>query len=101
LGKELGWPKVLLSSIHIPSPYAAARNSFPVCRFVPYFTPWNGVLITHESMIEKTCIDCYTIPIPLLTSPLKGEESANFPPLQGEGKGGGGVNQVSIHLWTD
>ena len=34
-------------------------------------------------------------PIPLLTSPLKGEESReardDFPPLQGEGKGGGGV----------
>jgi hypothetical protein len=29
-------------------------------------------------------------PIPLLTSPLKGEE-AIYPPSQGEGKGGGGV----------
>ena len=31
-------------------------------------------------------------PIPLPTSPLKGEECSAFPPLQGEGKGGGGVN---------
>jgi hypothetical protein len=27
-------------------------------------------------------------PIPLLTSPLKGEEHNDFPPLQGEGGGG-------------
>jgi hypothetical protein len=33
------------------------------------------------------------IPIPLPTSPLKGEEAIVFPPLQGEGKGGGGVNR--------
>jgi hypothetical protein len=38
------------------------------------------------------------IPIPFLTSPLKGEEHKDFPPLQGEGKGGGGVNQMSIQL---
>jgi len=41
------------------------------------------------------------IPILLLTSPLKGEEHSVFPPLQGEGKGGGGVKQMSIQLWTD
>jgi hypothetical protein len=35
-------------------------------------------------------------PIPLLTSPLKGEEDNAFPPLQGEGKGGGGINQMFI-----
>ncbi len=29
-------------------------------------------------------------PIPLLTSPLKGEELSGYPPLQGEGQGGGG-----------
>ena len=39
------------------------------------------------------------IPIPLLTSPLKGEEHNDFPPLQGEG--GGGVPQMFIQLWTD
>ena len=33
--------------------------------------------------------------------PLDGEEGSDFPPLQGEGKGGGGVNQMSIQLWTD
>jgi hypothetical protein len=48
------------------------------------------------------------IPIPLLTSPLKGEEHNVLPPLQvgttrdrGEAKGGGGVKQMSIQLWTD
>ena len=62
------------------------------------------------------------IPIPLPTSPLKGEEHSDSPPLQGEGKGaavqsrhndakvgtgtmapdgGGGVNQMSFQLWTD
>ncbi len=64
---------------------------------------------TNESVIEKTYL--YTAPknpIPLLTSPLKGEEhndhpskgeeDNDFPPLQGEGKGGGGVNQMSIQL---
>ena len=34
-------------------------------------------------------------PIPLLTSPLKGEERSDFPPLQGEGQGGGGVKYVT------
>jgi len=60
------------------------------------------------------------IPIPFLTSPLKGEEDKHFSPLRGrdttislpfslparsrfgegrgEGKGGGGPNQMSIHL---
>jgi hypothetical protein len=38
------------------------------------------------------------IPIPLLPSPLKGEKQNVFPPLQGEGKGGGGVKQMSIQL---
>jgi hypothetical protein len=33
-------------------------------------------------------------PIPLLTSPLKGEEWCDFPPSQGEGRGGGGVKDV-------
>jgi len=40
-------------------------------------------------------------PIPLPTSPLKGEVCSDFLPLQGEGKGGGGVNQMPIQLWTD
>jgi len=35
-------------------------------------------------------------PIPLPTSPLKGEELIVFPPLQGEGQGGGGVKQTLI-----
>jgi hypothetical protein len=39
------------------------------------------------------------IPIPFLPSPLKGEEQNDFPPLQGEGKGGGGVHQMSIQVW--
>jgi len=39
------------------------------------------------------------IPIPFLTSPLEGEEYNGFPPLQGEGKGGGGVNQMSTQQW--
>jgi hypothetical protein len=34
-------------------------------------------------------------PIPLLTSPLKGEERGDFPPLQGEGQGGGGVKYAT------
>ena len=29
---------------------------------------------------------------------MKGEEGSDFPPFQGEGKGGGGVNQMSIQL---
>jgi len=39
-------------------------------------------------------------PIPLLTSPLKGEESRvardDFPPFQGEGQGGGGVDASRV-----
>ncbi len=38
---------------------------------------------------------------PIATQSLKGEEHNDFPPLQGEGKGEGGVNQMSIQLWTD
>jgi hypothetical protein len=30
--------------------------------------------------------------------PLKGEVGSDSPPFQGEGKGGGGVNQMSIQL---
>jgi hypothetical protein len=41
------------------------------------------------------------IPIPLPASPLKGEERSVFPPLQGEGKGGGGIKQRFTQLWTD
>jgi len=51
-------------------------------------------------------------PLPFLTSPLKGEEasdsyplhgykSSDLPPLQGEGKGGGEVNQMSFQLWIN
>jgi hypothetical protein len=40
-------------------------------------------------------------PIPFLTSPLKGEENKASPPLQGEGKGGGGLNLISIQLWVE
>jgi hypothetical protein len=66
--------------------------------------------ITNEAIVEKTLMILpLQIPIPFpvsstgqaLTSPLKGEEQNGFPPLQGEGKGGGGVNQTSIQLWTD
>jgi excinuclease ABC subunit A len=35
-------------------------------------------------------------PIPFPTSPLKGEEDSIFPPLQGEGQGGGGVKHTMI-----
>ena len=56
-------------------------------------------LSTNESIIEKTYLLLRQPPIPLLTSPLKGEEHNVFPPLQGEGKGGGGVNEMSIQLW--
>jgi len=38
------------------------------------------------------------IPIPLLTSPLKGEEAINYPPHQGEGEGGGGVKPEWIRI---
>jgi hypothetical protein len=58
-------------------------------------------VVTNESIIEKTYLCCSKqIPIPLLPSPLKGEEQNVFPPLQGEGKGGGGVKQMSIQLST-
>jgi hypothetical protein len=53
-----------------------------------------GTLILKHLINEST-------PIPLLPSPLKGEEHNVSPPLQGEGKGGGGVNQMSIRVWTD
>jgi len=33
-------------------------------------------------------------PIPFLTSPFKGEERSNFPPPEGEGKSGGGIEDV-------
>jgi len=56
--------------------------------------------LTNEAIIKKKIL-LRQMPIPFLTSPLKGEEQKDFPPLQGEGKGGGGVNQTSIQLWTD
>ncbi len=31
-------------------------------------------------------------------SPSKGEELNNFPPFQGEGQGGGGVNEMSMFV---
>jgi len=40
------------------------------------------------------------IPIPFPTSPLKGEEHKDVPPLQGEGKGGGGVPSKSSSKGT-
>ncbi|OGP74420.1 MAG: hypothetical protein A2V86_16975 [Deltaproteobacteria bacterium RBG_16_49_23] len=42
------------------------------------------------------------LPIPLSTSPLKGEEvkkvAPKIPPLQGEGKGGDGTNKLIFLL---
>src|SRR4030066_2469776 len=52
-------------------------------------SPRQGLILTHkwgrwaQGALRQ-------IPIPLLTSPLKGEEHSGFPSLQGEGPGGGG-----------
>jgi hypothetical protein len=57
-----------------------------------------------------TAKDLRVVPIPLsiflLLAALsaaqrEGGEGINFPPFQGEGKGGGGVNQMSIQLRAD
>jgi hypothetical protein len=32
----------------------------------------------------------------MISPPFQGEGTYPYPPLQGEGKGGGGVNQMSI-----
>ncbi len=46
-------------------------------------------IVINEPVIEKTCWHypntAPTDPHPPLTSPLKGEEDVDFPPLQGEG----------------
>jgi hypothetical protein len=45
----------------------------------------------------NTVAFCIT-PIPLLTSPLKGEERSDFPPLQGGVKGGNLLLQEKVVL---
>ena len=55
---------------------------------------------TNGAIIEKT-YGSDKIPIPLLTSPLKGETNSDSLPLQGEGQGEGGVDRMSIQLWPD
>ncbi len=50
----------------------------------------------HADGLVKVEVTPPANPIPHPTSPLKGEEHSGFPPLQGEGQGGGGVKQTLI-----
>ncbi len=56
---------------------------------IPGLTKWSFSQIRCHSVLLQQ------IPHPPPDLPLKGEEGSDFPPLQGEGQGGGGVKYVT------
>ncbi len=67
------------------------------CRRNGYPHAINPILKPLDGIEHRDALLTFS-PIPHPASPLKGEESASLPPLQGEGRGGDGLNAVEA-IW--